>query len=371
MSVPPQWLSFHEGVPTEWTPTSLNEAWATYGEVGAAFARYQVQAGWYLLEGPSGRAGHAWNASGPDTFAYRATGPFAMEIVDNKALSSDDAVRDASALTRNLLNNMRVRSERFADRRFDDVPRIGEIRDTLRATVRALETGSRQLPEGVTLVVTNYAGASEAVTRRLHGQGVRFVNVMPPGMEHAVRNRIPPELFEVRPGSVPVAPAGTRFSPAMRAAAVVSLALMAAGPVLARIRDFAERGRAEEKLRSLEPRIREHVEANPEDGVLLVFVYSQLTNIPPESLIGAVPVFHTVWPYYGHTRAEAIPAARIMESPPQGKEFVYREVWIPPPATATEPLGFSNTERGLRPEERGTLPNERGLSSPPPPTPRQ
>ena len=367
MSTPPQWLRFHEGVATEWTPTSMNEAWATYGEATAAFARYNIQAGWHLLEGPSGRAGHAWNASGPDIIAYRATGPFAMEINDNKAVADPANISSASALDRNLLANMRERAEHYAGRQHDNVPRIGEIRASLRATVRALETGSRQLPEGVTLIVTNAAGAPRNVTDRLARRGLEFRNVMLPSEERAVRNRLPPELYEVRGETAAAGRSGTRFSSASRAAAVVSLAVMVAGPALGRMRDWAERGRAEEQLRALEPQIREHIDANPDDGVLLVFVYRQIANISPDSLIGPVPVFHKVRVYYGRTYDEAFADYRspgIVEGPSTGMEFVFSEKWIPPPMP-TDPNGFCNRERGLDPEERGTLPSEHGLGDAP------
>jgi hypothetical protein len=366
MAEAPQWLSYHEGVPTEWTPTSHYEQWGTYGEATAAFARYSIQQGWHLLEGPSGRAGHAWNAPGPDIIAYRATGPFALEITDNKALESGKNVSDASALRQNLLDGVRQRVAHYGGRQFDTVPRIDEIRSALRGTQRALETDT-QTPSSVRLVVTNAAGAPENVLSSMRRAGIEFEDVMTvrgpgtPRLTSAVRNRIPPELYEGRGETAAARSGGTRSSPAMRAGAVATLLLMAAGPVLGWLHDYAERGRAEEKVKALGPRIREHLEASPDDGVLLVFVYRQNAIGHP------VPVFHNVRVYFGRTYPEAVADSSnaLVEGPPSGMEFVYQEKWIPPPLPGPNVDGFSNTERGLRPEERGTLPSERGLCDAP------
>jgi hypothetical protein len=348
----------------------MNEAWATFGEVGAAFGRYRVRDGWVLLEGPGGPAGHAWNSPGQDIVAYRALGDFALELNDNKALGSRQRVRDASSLTTNLLVNARAEQERALDPSFDGAPRIDQVRTALADTVRALEIGG-PLPGSVSLVVTNYGGISQGVTRGLAAQGVRFIDVMPPGTRIAAMRRVPPELFE--PIGAEPEQMTREFSPAMRATAAVTLALMAAGPLLDVIRDVAQRGRAQEKLNELRPRILDHLQASPEDGVLLVVVRRQKRKaaIPPDSFIGPVPIFHSIWVYYGRTKDEAIAnfqSAPQLEGPARDMEFTYQpDIWIPPARVREDLPSFPNSERGLQPEARGTLPHERGLSGPSPP----
>jgi hypothetical protein len=83
-----------------------NEAKATYGESTMAFAH--GERGWAFLEGPSGKGGHAWNAPGFDGVAFRTAsdGTLEVRVLDNKAYAGTGNVHDASALTKNLPQNL-------------------------------------------------------------------------------------------------------------------------------------------------------------------------------------------------------------------------------------------------------------------------
>jgi hypothetical protein len=146
-----------------------------FGEQGMAFSGYSMQQGWGFLEGPSGTAGHAWNAPGFDGVAFRTDGAFELHILDNKAYKASGNVgtSSASALTRNLTQNLDALILRAADPSLNDVPRIVEVRAALQNARAALAAG-RSLPPEVKLVITNYGGNKTGVTADLASRGVEF-----------------------------------------------------------------------------------------------------------------------------------------------------------------------------------------------------
>src|SRR6266536_483987 len=121
-------------------PRGNYEAKAVFGEQNMAFVGMSTEGGWHVLAGPSGSAGHPYNDPGFDGVAFPATGEFKLRIVDNKALKSA-TVRSATAITTNLQQNLESLHVAATSSRYDDVPRITEVRQTL-AVAR------RQSPQG-------------------------------------------------------------------------------------------------------------------------------------------------------------------------------------------------------------------------------
>jgi len=154
---------------------------ATAGEQGMGF-HYSQEKGWAFLDGPSGSGGgHAWNAGGPDGFAFRTEGAFEMHILDNKSYQTPGDVGHATALTDTLADNVHERLAQAMDPRMNDTPRIDEVRRALADTETALRTGA-PLPADVHLVVTNEGGRASGVSPALAGQGVEFRDIQtPPG----------------------------------------------------------------------------------------------------------------------------------------------------------------------------------------------
>jgi hypothetical protein len=159
-------------------PTYAPHARGYAGEQGSAFQLYRVEDGWVVVRGPSGAGGHGVTTRGEDGLFYNMRSG-ALHIVDNKALQRSGNVSSATAITRNLLTNLRSARDEVAA--MD--PRIFNQRNKvlvlLRRTIRALESGE-PLPGRVSLIVTNFYGRSTGVTERLRRQGVRFVDVNAP-----------------------------------------------------------------------------------------------------------------------------------------------------------------------------------------------
>jgi hypothetical protein len=152
-----------------------HEARATLGESTMAFA-YGERGSWAFLEGPSGAGGHPWNAAGFDGVAFRPAaegGGLEVRILDNKAYTATRNVGDASAVTRNLKQNLDGLAGRIADSRFDSVPRIGELRDAIHGAADAARLGQK-LPDNVRISITTFGGNSAGVTERLDKLRVKF-----------------------------------------------------------------------------------------------------------------------------------------------------------------------------------------------------
>jgi len=158
-------------------PVTGRQARAVGGEAGMGFTGYSMQQGWGFLTGPSGGAGHAWNAPGFDGVAFRTDGAFELHIVDNKSFARAGNVASASALTTNLEQNLDGLIATAGEARFNTVPRIDQVRASLRAARAAVASGA-PLPPEVQLVVTNAGGRSTGITARLAGQGVVFRDLM-------------------------------------------------------------------------------------------------------------------------------------------------------------------------------------------------
>jgi hypothetical protein len=115
----------------------------TSGKQGIGFA-YSQEQGWAFLEGPSGTSGQASNAAGFDGVAFRTDGPPEIHILDNKSLAREGNVGSATAITENLGQNLDALAQRAADPRFNDVPRIQELRDSHRIAGRDAQREHRE-----------------------------------------------------------------------------------------------------------------------------------------------------------------------------------------------------------------------------------
>jgi hypothetical protein len=293
---------------------SGREARATAGEIGMAFAGYRVEEGWAFLTGPGGSAGHRWNEPGFDGVAFRVRGSFEIHILDNKSLARAGSVSSASALTTNLLSNLDDLIRRSSEARFNDVPRINQIRSTLQVA-RTAVAGGQAIPTNVRLIVTNFGGQSTGITTRLTAQGITFRDLMAP------RVSVPP---------------GQAVIPQMRGAAIVAgslLALAAIGGILNWIGNRVQASRAREALARAEQAINAVRIRSPNQGVLIVFYFFQVIA-PRESLVQPGPRFtHIEW-YAGATPDEArrrwVGTPSIRAAPGPGERVVTNTSWIPP-----------------------------------------
>jgi hypothetical protein len=127
------------------------------------------------LEGPGGPDGHQWNEPGFDGVAYRFrdADPLEIHILDNKSHAAEGNVPSATALTRNLRQNLEDLIQRVGSSQYDQVPKIADVRSKLNESLAAIRGGS-QLPPEVKLIVTAYGGRREGVTESLQAQGVTF-----------------------------------------------------------------------------------------------------------------------------------------------------------------------------------------------------
>lgn len=157
--------------------SGLSEARGTSGELGMGFVGYPVKEGWAFLDGPGGAAGHRWNEEGFDGVAFRVSGPFEIHSLDNKSLASGGPVRSATALTKNLASNLDNLVTFASQAKFNDVPRIDQVRKSLQATRAAILAG-KPIPSNVKLIVTNFGGRSTGISAGLAAQGVTFRDLM-------------------------------------------------------------------------------------------------------------------------------------------------------------------------------------------------
>src|SRR5262245_49983286 len=134
-----------------------------FGEQGSGFILGSQ--GYFLVEGPSGSAGHAANASGFDGVAFNPT-TVDLILYDNKTFASDRNVRSATAIDPavNLAQNLDSLISRLTTSQ--DIPRRIQILDLLRRTRLSL-TGPGGPPPNVRIAVTNFGGNSPGITQAL------------------------------------------------------------------------------------------------------------------------------------------------------------------------------------------------------------
>ena len=336
-------------------PTDPIIAHAIQGEMGMAFFGYPAEDGWILLEGPAGPGGHRWNAPGFDGVAVRVNGPLEIHILDNKALARSGNASSATAMAENLARNVEVLLVELWHPRFDDTPRIGEVRSQLATTSRALRTG-RALPRQVRLVLTNYGGMSSGVTATLRSFGIEFRDLRgaaPRGSKGAAQLPHGP-------------PSGRRADTRMRVrriGAVLELVLMGAERVVLAKHQQHEAAFLEQLIAARQEEIDNHIMNYPDEGVLLILNYTQTARSLQDPFHARIPpTLRSISIQYGRTRDEArarhAATSYLKPKLPWNLEEAFQEIWWPPPDVWTLDA-IPLRERGTSPSERGTTEEDR------------
>ena len=118
-----------------------------------------------FVEGPSGSAGHNVTSRGFDGVAVRTRGPFEVHVLDNKSLARGGNVSSATALTRNLVQNLEDIIARVSGPNSNLPSGLQrQVLDALTAARDALRAGG-SLPNNVKLVVTGAGGRSTGSPR--------------------------------------------------------------------------------------------------------------------------------------------------------------------------------------------------------------
>lgn len=130
--------------------------------------------GYFIVEGPSGSAGHGLTASGFDGVAFNPKTSH-LVVYDNKAYARVGNAANATAIdrARNLGQNLdglilRVQAMK-------DMPNKFQILDMLRKTKVAVQTNG-PWPDNVDVAVSNASGRSTGVGSRLAGSGISFID---------------------------------------------------------------------------------------------------------------------------------------------------------------------------------------------------
>jgi hypothetical protein len=153
-------------------PVPPAHAGGEMGERDAAFVLGKM--GLEIVIGPGGEKGHKLTTSGFDIVADDPrTGE--LLIVDNKAVGGVRKIQDASALTTNLVTNLKRTINQV--QKIQDFPRKTDVLKNLNAALNAV-SGGKPLPKNVRLVVTNAAGFATGVGSKLTKQGVEFIDLV-------------------------------------------------------------------------------------------------------------------------------------------------------------------------------------------------
>lgn len=162
--------------PARMTPAHAGGA---MGELDAAFTL--GQRGFEIIIGPAGPGGHALTLPGFDIVAYNPkTGE--LWIVDNKASGGTGTVADASAITRNLEQNLEKAIVQV--KAMPDFPSKAPVLTQLEATLDSVRTG-KPLPPKVSLKVTSAGGYHSGISGKLKGKGVQFEDFTGPAVRAA------------------------------------------------------------------------------------------------------------------------------------------------------------------------------------------
>lgn len=151
----------------------------TRGEQGAAFIL--GQAGYFIVDGPSGAGGHAANAHGPDGLAFNPqNGDLILYDVKDFLAKRNGSlinrnVSKATALVENLdegwFDQMIARVEATTD-----MPSRVLVASRLRACRAALTTG-RNWPANTRVAVMRMGGGAVGISARLQAQNITFIDL--------------------------------------------------------------------------------------------------------------------------------------------------------------------------------------------------
>lgn len=128
--------------------------------------------GYFIVNGPSGAAGHGITEKGFDGVAYNPERDHLI-IYDNKAWSRRGSVGSASSIDQNLLKNLSEMERHVA--RMSDMPRQGRILDLLRHARMAVGAGALW-PIQVQIAVSNAGGRKSGISSRLASSGISFID---------------------------------------------------------------------------------------------------------------------------------------------------------------------------------------------------
>jgi hypothetical protein len=147
---------------------------ATFGEQGLGF--FLGGQGYFFVEGPSGKGGHAANAHGFDGVAYNITSDDLI-ICDNKCFASDRNVGSGTAIDPavNLAKNLDALIARVQIA--SDLPAQDRILNLLRQTRTSVTSKGVSPPPNVRIAITNFGGNSQGLTRAFAGRGIKFIDI--------------------------------------------------------------------------------------------------------------------------------------------------------------------------------------------------
>jgi hypothetical protein len=144
-----------------------------FGEQGAGF--FFGSQGYILIDGPSGAAGHAANASGFDGVAYHIQRDH-LVLYDNKAFRPANHAGKATAIdpAANLAKNLDALIQRVSG--MSNLPAQGRILSLLQQTRQSLTSNSVRPPSNVQIAIVNAGGNSSGITASLRAKGISFIN---------------------------------------------------------------------------------------------------------------------------------------------------------------------------------------------------
>lgn len=141
------------------------------GERDAAFALGQK--GFNVIVGPGGPEGHKLTTKGFDIVAYNPKTD-ELKIVDNKSSGGTSTVQEATAITKNLGNNLKTTIDQVKS--MPNFPEKNAVITKLEATLNAVENG-KPIPSKVSLVITNAGGYHSGISKKLKQQGIQFEDI--------------------------------------------------------------------------------------------------------------------------------------------------------------------------------------------------
>lgn len=294
---------------------------------------------YFLVDGPSGAGGHGITSSGFDGVAFHPTNRN-LVIYDNKAFRRDGNVSSAGAITRNLAKNLDRLITRVESMRPDYLPHRDDILKLAQDARRSLEKHGPRWPNRVQLAVSNAAGQSTGVSKKLSEQGIRFVDyyeqpkIRPKSLPNSRgRNWVTVPMRTSRNGSA------NGMSKPTAAGAAAQLAIYAVAWGMATLNRFGLQARFQQELQRKRELISGYLSRDL--GVLLIirtFATTQKVGItsvlthPGSSLEIAWKGWHSER-HWEH-------------GDPEGAVTAQSYVWLPPGfSTPLEDLDFEKVER--------------------------
>jgi Domain of unknown function (DUF4157) len=190
----------------EMTPAHAGGA---MGERDAAFAL--GQRGFMIVIGPAGAGGHQLTTPGLDIVAYNPQSDETW-VVDNKASGGTSTVESASAITKNLAQNLRTAIAQI--RTLPAFPHQARVVQHLEDALDAVTQGN-PMPRNVPLKITGAGGYHSGISAKLRAQGIQWEDLTGTAVRDARKQDIArARNAGVRTGRPVTHPAGTGGAPA-------------------------------------------------------------------------------------------------------------------------------------------------------------